>query len=92
MLLILAIIAFIVKLALEPSIRYDPHMARSQKPSEDSASSVLFVRGMSPALKRKLRVAAAMAGHRGLPTYVIEVLEAHVAALERKGVLPKPKG
>lgn len=66
-------------------------MARSQKPLEENESSVLFVRGVSPTLKQKLRVAAAIAGHRGLPTYVIEVLEAHVVELERKGTLPKPK-
>jgi hypothetical protein len=91
MIAMLSYIAVLVKLALKAPLRYDSHMAQSQKPSADSDFSVLFVRGVSPPLKRKLRVAAAMAGHRGLPTYVIEVLEAHVADLERKGVLPKSK-
>ncbi len=67
-------------------------MGRSPKPLDDADSPVLFVRGVSPALKRKIRAAAALAGYRAVPTYVIEVLEAHVADLERKGLLPTPKG
>lgn len=76
---------------MEPSLRYDSPMIRRQKPAEDSDPSVLFVRGVSFSLKQKLRVAAVMAGHRGLPTYVIQVLEAHIAELERKGTLPSLK-
>jgi len=66
-------------------------MVRKQESREDRDSPVLFVRGVSSGLKRKLRAAAALAGYRGLPAYVIQVLETHVSELERKGVLPKGK-
>jgi hypothetical protein len=42
-------------------------------------------------LARKLRAAAALAGHRGIPDYVIEVLTKHTEELERKGLLPKSR-
>ena len=51
---------------------------------------MLYVRGVPPTLARKVRAAAALKGE-GLPGYVIEVLQAHVTDLERKGVLPKGK-
>ena len=35
--------------------------------------------------------AAALAGYRGIPDYVIDVLTKHTEELERKGSLPKSK-
>lgn len=52
-------------------------------------STVLFIRGAPVLLARKLRAAAALAGYRGVPDYVIEVLSRHVGELESRGVLPK---
>jgi hypothetical protein len=57
----------------------------------DDIGPPLFVRGVPPELTRKLRAAAALSGKR-FPAYIIEVLQAHVTDLERKGGLPKPKG
>ncbi len=65
-------------------------MPRPKKTSRQADTTVLYVRGVPPTLARKLRAAAALKGE-GLPGYVIEVLEVHVADLERKGVLPKGK-
>jgi len=59
-------------------------------PKEKSPSPALFVRGIPPNVIRKLRAAAALTG-KGFPAYLAEVLEAHVAQLERKGLLPKAK-
>jgi hypothetical protein len=57
----------------------------------DSDSTVLYIRNAPLALARKLRAAAALAGYRGIPDYVIEVLTKHTEDLERKGALPKTK-
>ncbi len=64
-----------------------PYMPRTKK---DPETSVLYVRGTPPELARRLRAAAALAG-KGLPGYVLEVLQDHVTELERKGHLPKSK-
>jgi hypothetical protein len=52
---------------------------------------VLYIRGAPPELSKKLKAAAALNG-RGLAAYLIDVLTAHVADLERKGHLPKNRG
>ena len=52
---------------------------------------VLYLRGTPDALLRKLKAAAALDG-KSLQTYLMEVLHAHVADLERKGSLPKTRG
>ena len=52
-------------------------------------TTVLYIRDAPLALARKLRAAAALAGYRGIPDYVIEVLTKHTEELERKGMLPK---
>ncbi len=57
----------------------------------DKETTVLYIREAPIALARKLRAAAALAGHRGIPDYVIEVLTKHTEDLERKGLLPKSK-
>lgn len=62
-------------------------MAKSEKKPD---STVLYVRGTPRDLARKLRAAAALAG-KGLPGYVLEVLQGHVKELERKGLIPKSK-
>ena len=62
-------------------------MARTDKENE---TTVLYVRGTPRVLARKLRAAAALEGKR-LPGYVMEVLQAHVTELERKGLLPRSK-
>lgn len=61
------------------------------RPDKEPESTVLYVRGTPLDLARKLRAAAALAG-KGLPGYVLGVLQEHVAELERKGLLPKSKG
>ncbi len=65
-------------------------MARPKRKHEPPDATVLFIRGTPQNLARKLRAAAALEG-KGLPTYLLEVLQAHVADLERTGVLPKPR-
>ena len=66
-------------------------MAHSHPDDQNDDSPVLYIREVPPLLKRKLRAAAALAGYRGLPRYVIEVLQKHVEELEKKGTLPKSK-
>ncbi len=63
-------------------------MTRSDREYENT---VLYVRGTPRDLARKLRAAAALAG-KGLPGYILSVLQEHVTELERKGLLPKSKG
>jgi hypothetical protein len=63
-------------------------MARTKAEKD---TTVLYIRDAPLSLARKLRAAAALAGHRGIPDYVIEVLTKHTEELERKGLLPKPK-
>lgn len=53
-------------------------------------SKVLYVRGVPVALAQKLKAAAALDG-QSLQAYLITMLRAHVADLERKGALPKGK-
>lgn len=55
----------------------------------DKETTVLYIRDAPLSLARKLRAAAALAGYRGIPDYVIEVLTKHTEELERKGLLPK---
>ncbi len=54
-------------------------------------TTVLYIRDAPVSLARKLRAAAALAGYRGIPDYVIDILTQHTEELERKGALPKPK-
>ncbi len=63
----------------------------SQPSKTDKETTVLYIREAPVSLARKLRAAAALAGHRGIPDYVIEVLTKHTEELERKGFLPKSK-
>lgn len=59
---------------------------------ETKKTTVLYVRDFPIELSRKLRAVAALSGSRGMRTYLIEILQAHVADLEKKGLLPKGKG
>ena len=77
--------AIIPEYSLLPIITFD-----TVKPTK-SDTTVLYIRDAPIALARKLRAAAALAGYRGIPDYVIEVLEKHTEELERKGSLPKSK-
>ena len=61
------------------------------KKDEPKNTTVLYVRDFPIALSRKLRAVAALSGSRGMRTYLIEILQAHVAELEKKGILPKGK-
>lgn len=54
------------------------------------ASKVLYIRHVPGELTKKMKAAAALQGQT-LQEYVVEVLQAHVADLERKGQLPKGK-
>ena len=60
-------------------------------PPKSIDKTVLYIRDAPIALARKLRAAAALAGYRGIPDYVIDVLTKHTEELERKGSLPKSK-
>jgi hypothetical protein len=60
-------------------------------PKAEKDTTVLYIRDAPLSLARKLRAAAALAGHRGIPDYVIEVLTKHTDDLERKGLLPKSR-
>jgi len=60
-------------------------------PKPEAETTVLYIRDAPVSLARKLRAAAALAGYRGIPDYVIEVLMKHTEELERKGALPKTK-
>lgn len=53
-------------------------------------SKVLYIRDVPADLSKKLKGAAALQG-TSLQEYVVEVLQGHVAELERKGLLPKAK-
>ena len=54
-------------------------------------SKVLYIRGVPVSLAQKLKAAAALDG-RSLQEYLVKTLRAHVAELERQGILPKGKG
>ncbi len=58
--------------------------------SRSEPSKVLYVRGVPPDLAKKLKGAAALEG-QSLQSYLVNLLRAHVADLERKGLLPKAK-
>jgi hypothetical protein len=53
-------------------------------------SKVLYLRGVPPDLSNKLKAAAALQG-QSLQVYLVALLRAHVAELERTGRLPKGK-
>ncbi len=53
-------------------------------------SKVLYVRGVPTEVANKLKAAAALQGD-SLQAYLVKMLQAHVAELERKGHLPKGK-
>ena len=63
----------------------------TKQPDTISGTTVLYIRDAPLTLARKLRAAAALAGYRGIPDYVIDVLTKHTEELERKGSLPKSK-
>jgi hypothetical protein len=54
------------------------------------STRVLYLRGVPVALAQKLKAAAALDGH-SLQVYMLTLLKAHVAELERTGRLPKAK-
>ena len=65
-------------------------MASPKDRRDEESPSVLYLRGTPRVLGRKLKAAAALEG-KSLTEYVVDLLEAHVEELERKGVLPKGK-
>jgi hypothetical protein len=81
-------------LAVRHALSYNVAMAKA--PSDragapETQTTVLYIRDTPGSLARKLRAAAALAGYRGIPDYVIEILTKHTEELERKGLLPKQK-
>ena len=52
---------------------------------------IIYLRAVPADLVNKLKAAAALDG-TSLQQYLVRLLHAHVADLERRGVLPKPKG
>ena len=61
---------------------------RAVSPKEPT--KILYLRGVPLSLANKLKAAAALSG-RGIQQYTVELIEEHVAELERKGQLPKGK-
>jgi hypothetical protein len=90
MIAVISLLAYITIAHLSICARYAIvyGMARTDREAENT---VLYVRGAPRDLARKLRAAAALAG-KGLPGYILTVLQEHVTELERKGLLPKSKG
>jgi hypothetical protein len=66
------------------------HRAVSCFPMPASPRKVLYIRDVPADLSKKLKGAAAWQG-TSLQEYVVEVLRAHIADLERAGRLPKSK-
>lgn len=64
--------------------------SRVMSPIRSEKSKVLYVRGVPYELANKLKAAAALDGH-SLQSYLVKMLHAHVAELERRGLLPKGK-
>ncbi|HMF85169.1 MAG TPA: hypothetical protein VK598_02335 [Nitrospiraceae bacterium] len=60
------------------------------RPMPAHPRKVLYVRDVPADLSKKLKGVAALQG-TSLQEYVVAVLQAHVAELERKGHLPKSK-
>jgi uncharacterized protein (DUF1778 family) len=57
---------------------------------DDTVPTVLYLRGTPRTIGRRLKAAAALEG-KSLTRYVLDLLQAHVEELERKGILPKGK-
>ncbi len=60
------------------------------KAGKQTDSTILYLRGTSREVARKLKAAAALQG-KSLTGYIQDLLQAHVQELERKGLLPKGK-
>ncbi len=58
------------------------------KPKKQTEATILYLRGTSREVARKLKAAAALEG-KSLTAYIQELLDAHVEELERKGLVPK---
>ncbi len=66
-------------------------MAKARRSGNTDETTVLFVRGMSRDVLARMKAAAAL-HHQTLAEYVHDLFKAHLQELERKGLLPKPKG
>ncbi len=67
-----------------------PYPPLMPKRTQSHNAAVLYARGAPRELAQKLKAAAALHG-KTLQAYLLEVLQAHVQELERKGILPKGK-
>ncbi|MDR4483844.1 MAG: hypothetical protein R3B95_11630 [Nitrospirales bacterium] len=56
--------------------------------NHEAGSTVLYLRGTPKEVARKLKAVAALQG-KSLTDYVKDLLQEHVAELEKKGQLPK---
>lgn len=59
-------------------------------PKQEKDSAVLYVREAPRELAQKLKAAAALQG-KSLQVYLLELMQAHVNELEKRGLLPKIK-
>ena len=66
-------------------------MPRQKRSEEAAESTVLFIRGMPREVLAKMKAAAAL-NRRTLSQYVLELFDAHLREVERKGLWPKGKG
>lgn len=69
------------------------HLCRAGWPAilATMPDKVLYIRNVAPDLANRLKAAAALQGC-SLQEYLVKLLRAHVADLERKGHLPKGRG
>jgi len=61
-----------------------------KKHTEAENSTVLFVREVPERLTRRVKALAALEG-KSMRVYLLELLEAHVSDMEKRGLLPKGK-
>ncbi len=68
---------------------YPPHMAGQKSGSSKAGSWV--IRGIPRETMHKTRIAAAVE-RKSIKRFLLDVVEAHLDELERKGMVPKGKG
>jgi uncharacterized protein (DUF1778 family) len=61
------------------------------KTDEKKEGGMVTVREVPPDVQRKLKAAAALQG-KTLQQYLLDLYQAHVTDLERRGIVPKGKG
>ena len=76
----------LLAIAFSRNLRYYHAMPRGLKPGK---TTVVYVRDVPRDVFQKLKGAAALQGYRSVNAYLLDHLKAHVAELERRGILPR---